>query len=49
MVRAGRFCREFDKQRWERFNSDKISVVTYARIQVQFRLEFRVWSLGFGV
>jgi len=29
----GPFFREFDQNRWERFNSDKICVVTYARIQ----------------
>eukprot|EP00802_Teleaulax_amphioxeia_P005655 Tamp_05659.p1 GENE.Tamp_05659~~Tamp_05659.p1 ORF type:complete len:786 (+),score=139.56 Tamp_05659:308-2359(+) len=29
----GPFFREFDQMRWERFNSDKICLVTYARIQ----------------
>ena len=32
--RPGPFFREFDQMRWERFNSDKICLVTYARIQV---------------
>ena len=31
---SGPFFREFDQMRWERFNSDKICLVTYARIQV---------------
>jgi hypothetical protein len=40
----GPFFREFDQMRWERFNSDKICLVTYARIQV-FTLELRQMAL----
>ena len=32
--RAGPFFREFDQMCWEHFTSDKICLVTYARIQV---------------